>query len=655
MEGFVHVEIRLFGELSVTAGSLLLGPRGFGGRKPKQVLEILALNHGQVVSKDRLAQLLWDDDAPRDYEGCLEHYVSLLRRRLRGNARTQAPIVLTGHRGYRLADEPVWLDIAAFEELDRRSNDGIERSLIEQALAVARGELLQDEPYAPWALEARHRYRHRQRELATRAAELAVADGDLDAAVGWARIATGIDPMDEASHRMLMIAHYARGERTQALQVFSGLARVLRDDAGVAPTAATTILHTAILNESLIDKLAPERGRAVVNVVEHATQQPMQHPLLPFLGRQSQLAALRAACMPPDEARDGGYSLLVVEGGTGTGKTRLLDEFAADRSPGDVVRLRCAPGMRQLPGVLVDDLGQSLARQADAFAATRTRESVARPDRAVDLIALRELERALDRAEPFTVLVDDAHWADEMSLRLLSYLAGRPARARVSIVLMFNEEELEADHRRLQLAARHRHWLGPLTEAELRPLGIAGLHAATGGLPIAVAAYLAPDPVAAQTLLEAYQVSVFTRIRSAGGRAWRVAVGCAVSEPPCTPESVAELLHLDVRDVAETQDELITLGVLEPATDGYGFRYPAVQQLLRETVSPARLSLLAQRRWPSSEPARRTPHDAHPRSAAPARSNGTNLFPATLVSAESPCPPRDLAGRPTQRRSERDR
>jgi DNA-binding SARP family transcriptional activator len=50
----VSTELRLFGPLSVIVNDRRLGPRDFGGRKAKQVLEILALSQGRLVSKDRL-------------------------------------------------------------------------------------------------------------------------------------------------------------------------------------------------------------------------------------------------------------------------------------------------------------------------------------------------------------------------------------------------------------------------------------------------------------------------------------------------------------------------------------------------------------------------------------------------------------------------
>jgi hypothetical protein len=49
------MRIHLFGSLLLELGERRLGPRDFGGVKPKQVLEILLAARGRPVPKDRLA------------------------------------------------------------------------------------------------------------------------------------------------------------------------------------------------------------------------------------------------------------------------------------------------------------------------------------------------------------------------------------------------------------------------------------------------------------------------------------------------------------------------------------------------------------------------------------------------------------------------
>ena len=74
--------IRLFGSLQIEDGHRWVGPDDLGGRKPKQLLEILLNERGRVVSKDRMVDLLWPDDLPQNAAATLDTYVSVLRRHL---------------------------------------------------------------------------------------------------------------------------------------------------------------------------------------------------------------------------------------------------------------------------------------------------------------------------------------------------------------------------------------------------------------------------------------------------------------------------------------------------------------------------------------------------------------------------------------------
>src|SRR5579859_6883437 len=106
------LEIRLLGPLEISDdGRSLAVPR----LKPRALLAVLALNAGRVVSKDRLVDDLWGEDAPKTARHALENYVSDLRKLLGGHVvATQAP-------GYLLRLDPEQVDALRFERLVRDS------------------------------------------------------------------------------------------------------------------------------------------------------------------------------------------------------------------------------------------------------------------------------------------------------------------------------------------------------------------------------------------------------------------------------------------------------------------------------------------------------------------------------------------------------
>jgi DNA-binding SARP family transcriptional activator len=58
---------------------------------------------------------------------------------------------------------------------------------------------------------------------------------------------SALAPHRESGYRLWMTALNTLGNRAEALGVYEGLCRRLRDDLGVPPSEATRALHTALL------------------------------------------------------------------------------------------------------------------------------------------------------------------------------------------------------------------------------------------------------------------------------------------------------------------------------------------------------------------------------------------------------------------------
>ena len=214
------VKATLFGPIELTGGQRRLGPGDLGGTKSKQVLELLLVARGHGVTKDRLADQLWGEALPKRAFAALENYVFILRRHLGPGGRGRE-LVVTEPGGYRLAAERVDLDLDRFDErisAAGRAGTRVTRKLLGEAVqAAARGEVLEDEPYAHWAEELRRTYRARLLGVRLDAAESALADRDTRSAIEHALAAMAIDPYAEQAHRLAMLAHYAQGEQRAGL------------------------------------------------------------------------------------------------------------------------------------------------------------------------------------------------------------------------------------------------------------------------------------------------------------------------------------------------------------------------------------------------------------------------------------------------------
>ena len=154
------VELRLFGPLTLRCGERVLSGRAFGGRKPRQLLAVLALAGGRLVANERLFDALWGDELPANPSATLEHYVCVLRNRLAGVAGPSGrSLVETGPSSYRLATERLRVDLVEVDRLLRQVAAGSPGSspLLHRALALAERPLLEDELVLEWAEHERHR------------------------------------------------------------------------------------------------------------------------------------------------------------------------------------------------------------------------------------------------------------------------------------------------------------------------------------------------------------------------------------------------------------------------------------------------------------------------------------------------------------------
>jgi len=173
-----------------------------------------------------------------------------------------------------------------------------------------------------------------------------------------------------------------------------------------------------------------------------------------FVGREAERALLRREL---DAALGGEGRLVLLTGEPGTGKTRTATALAAEaRERGTTVLWgRChargeAPVYWPLVQVLAGYAGARTSPAAEdvaaALAGLRAREELpgeAPPERArfelFDCVALALSAAA--RARPLLVVVDDLHWADVGSLRLLEFLARELRAARLLLLATLRDLE----------------------------------------------------------------------------------------------------------------------------------------------------------------------------------------------------------------------
>ena len=590
------MSIRVFGELAIEDGARTLGPRDLGGTRPKQVLEILLAARGHHVPIDRLFELLWGADRPQNAAGSLQTFVSVLRRHLSTDRTTARRLIVTEPEAYRVAPDLIDLDLDRFDDLlERSSREPTRRARrsLEDALALVRGDVLEDEPYAVWALDLRNTYRGRVLGASLDLAEAALAEHDYRVALTHAEAAASLDSFGERAHRTQMLALYALGRQHEALGAYRLFRERLDDELGLEPTPATRTLEAAILRQDDIRTLLP---RPIAHEPANAGTGGIR-----LLGRATELATLERAVR---DALDGPLRLVVVDGETGVGKTRVLEELATGLVGVRVGRAGCSELERHLPYVplaaaLRDALGVHALAERQGSPLRRILPELSRHESAPDVAELDALEALVElfaEEGPFVLIIDDLHWADHSTIAALSYLQRRCGGVAGALVAATSSEHAPAHHPVKRLRPDTLVRLTPLEATDLAPLGIPDLHESTGGNPRFVTEVVANGEA---RLTAALSETLLAQCRAEGADAYRILVAASVLEPPFDLEPLAAFLGFSPAELVEELERLCERRILRVDGPSFRFRYMLVRDVLRASLSPARERLLREQLDPA--------------------------------------------------------
>ncbi len=142
------MRFRVLGPLEVLDASG--NPVVVSGAKERTLLAALLINPGDVVSTDRLIDILWPSQPPGNPGNALQARISALRRSLGDHA-----VIATQSPGYRLEVTPDEVDVTRFERLlteaRRAGAETVALDLYDRALALWRGEPLADFSYRDFA------------------------------------------------------------------------------------------------------------------------------------------------------------------------------------------------------------------------------------------------------------------------------------------------------------------------------------------------------------------------------------------------------------------------------------------------------------------------------------------------------------------------
>ena len=357
----------------------------------------------------------------------------------------------------------------------------------------------------------------------------------------------------------------------------------------------------------------------------------------PLVGRDTELAVLRQELAA---ARTGGGRVVAIAGEPGIGKTRIVDEAAAEAGArgAAVVRGRADEESRAygpwraalrplvaaasgVPARVLADV-RRLTGDGRSPEAAAAQASDGEEERLRMFDAVAALVRGAAAERPLFIAIEDVHAADRSSFLLLRHLLDAASEARLLIVLTYRAEDLGGGHplaavleeverdRRLTRVALHglseadvARFLPP--EAKVAPDALRGLHERTAGNPfflrelvrlLVERGELGGDGATLPALVPA-------RVREVVGRrleplepATREVLAIAgVVGRPFTIAGVARVGGLGREDVAQALEPALAGHLVEARPDApgrFGFSHAIVRDAVYDELPPAQRARL---------------------------------------------------------------
>jgi DNA-binding SARP family transcriptional activator/Tfp pilus assembly protein PilF len=399
VSGEQDVELQLLGPVRlIRDGSAVT----VGTRKQRFVLAVLALHTNQLVTVDRLIDLLWPERPPATARGIIHGHVSGLRAVLTTSGALAEGMALRREGpGYLLACDPMSIDAHRFTRLtteaQAQADPGQQLAILDQALDLWRGPALADTAPEPTRGTLSRHLDEARLTVTERRLAVLLDLGRYDEAIpDLTRLA------DEHSERyrfteLLMTALHRTGRTAEALRIYRDTKQRLADEQGLDPPPRLRQLELAILRDE------PGPAKAPTG----ATPTPAQLPadVYGFAGRADAIARLNTLLGNTDQPT--AVVISAMSGTAGVGKTALAVHWAhrvVDRFPDG----QLYTNLRGFdPGGTAATPGEAVRSLLDALDVSAQRVPAG-------LEAQTALYRSLLAGRRMLVLLDNARDADQV-------------------------------------------------------------------------------------------------------------------------------------------------------------------------------------------------------------------------------------------------
>jgi predicted ATPase/DNA-binding SARP family transcriptional activator len=366
----MRITLTLLGTFEAQLDRQKLGASAFKHKHPRLVLQMLALQPGLQLQRERLLERLWPDSATPAADNRLYNTLHNLRSTFTrtGLPKEQPIVLLQADRVLLNPEHHYTIDLQEYgmliaqartlgsNDLTQQTSQTAQAIVLRQAIDLYQGELLSGAPYEDWLAPQRQQSKADYLWALERLAITARDSGDLETAIDYYQRLVDAEPSNEPAHRALMEAFDANENPSRAILQFSACKRLLQRDLDATPSAQTLSLLAQITAKS---KAKQASGNCVVQpTIPVASRYVAPAHTVPLLGRADDLAATQSMVL------QGNVRLASIVGAPGSGKTRLahaLVERCQDQFANGVfvVALSAVSEPRELADHLASAMGVS--------------------------------------------------------------------------------------------------------------------------------------------------------------------------------------------------------------------------------------------------------------------------------------------------------
>jgi DNA-binding SARP family transcriptional activator/predicted ATPase len=483
------MRIHLFGNLRISVGEHAV--TAVNTNRLHSLIAYLILHGDTPQPRERLAFILWPASTESQARTNLRQLLHHLKRALPADS----DLLETNHFSVRWCqDASCWIDTVEFQNAlaEAAAARAIQDSGREiQALRTA-AQLYEDDLlpslYDDWLTPLREDFRLGVSEGLRRLVALFEEQRDYAAAIPYAQRLTGLDPLSEPNHQLLIRLHASNNDRPSALRAYHQCMRILRRELGIEPGSSTLELFQRVLKAEPVAS-----GEATAAPPAPAAARPPTPKVRAMVGRVKEREQLAAAWQAVAEE---GPRVAVILGEPGIGKTRLAEEFYqwCTEQGHAAARSRCYAGQRQAAYAPVAEWLRSdvvragwaalkhqqrgeLARLAPEIwekFAEAGHDGPAQPGPLAESWQRLHFFEALTASfgkvrRPFLLYLDDMQWCDPDTFEWINALLASTAAAGILLVGTVRAEETGREHPFTRFMARLRE-SGNAVELPLAPL-----------------------------------------------------------------------------------------------------------------------------------------------------------------------------------------